>query len=105
MSNPFNAEATLSTAAGEFKYFSLQKLADDGVGEISTLPYSIRILLEACLRNVDGFIVSEDDVRGLANWKAEAAERAELPFKPGRVCCKTSPAYRPSSISRLCVKR
>jgi len=85
MSNPFNAEATLSTAAGEFKYFSLQKLADDGVGEISTLPYSIRILLEACLRNVDGFIVSEDDVRGLANWKAEAAERAELPFKPGRV--------------------
>jgi aconitate hydratase len=85
MSNPFNAEATLSTAAGEFKYFSLQKLADDGVGDIATLPYSIRILLEACLRNVDGFVVSEDDVRGLANWQAQAAERAELPFKPGRV--------------------
>jgi aconitate hydratase len=85
MSNPFNADATLSTAAGEFKYYSLQKLADDGVGDIATLPYSIRILLEACLRNVDGFIVSEDDVRGLANWQAQASERVELPFKPGRV--------------------
>jgi aconitate hydratase len=83
--NPFQAEATLSTAAGEFKYYSLQKLIDDGVGDIPTLPYSIRVLLESCLRNVDGFIVSDDDVRNLANWQADAAERAELPFKPGRV--------------------
>lgn len=83
--NPFGAEATLSTAAGDVRYFSLKKLADDGVGHISTLPYSIRVLLEACLRNVDGFVVNADDVNNLANWKAEAPAQVEVPFKPGRV--------------------
>ncbi|HUG19795.1 MAG TPA: aconitate hydratase AcnA [Planctomycetaceae bacterium] len=84
-SNPFDAEATLSTSGGEYKYFSLQKLIDDGIGDIPTLPYSIRVLLESCLRNVDGFVVSEQNVTNLANWQAQADERPELPFKPGRV--------------------
>ena len=83
--NPFGAEATLSTAAGDVKYFSLRKLADDGIGDINTLPYSIRVLLEACLRNVDGFIVNPDDVSNLANWNASAPAQVEVPFKPGRV--------------------
>ncbi len=83
--NPFGAEATLSTSAGDVKYFSLRKLADDGIGDISTLPFSIRVLLEACLRNVDGFIVNPDDVNNLANWNATAPAQVEVPFKPGRV--------------------
>ena len=84
-SNPFGAEARLSTSAGDVKYFRLQKLADDGIGDINTLPYSIRVLLEACLRNVDGFIVSDEDVANLANWNAETPAQVEVPFKPGRV--------------------
>ncbi|MGB4741431.1 MAG: aconitate hydratase AcnA [Fuerstiella sp.] len=83
--NPFGAEAILSTSAGDVKYFSLRKLADDGIGEINTLPFSIRVLLEACLRNVDGFIVNPDDVNNLANWNATAPAQVEVPFKPGRV--------------------
>ncbi|MCA9064364.1 MAG: aconitate hydratase AcnA [Planctomycetaceae bacterium] len=84
-SNPFGAEASLSSAAGTVQYFRLRKLIDDGIGDIETLPYSIRVLLEACLRNVDGFIVSADDVTNLANWNAEAPAQVEVPFKPGRV--------------------
>lgn len=83
--NPFGAEDTLSLAAGDVKYFRLRKLIDDGIGDIDTLPYSIRVLLEACLRNVDGFIVNPDDVTNLANWNAEAPAQVEVPFKPGRV--------------------
>ncbi|MCP4172152.1 MAG: aconitate hydratase AcnA [Fuerstiella sp.] len=83
--NTFGAEATLSTSAGDVKYFRLRKLADDGIGNIDALPYSIRVLLEACLRNVDGFVVNSDDVTNLANWNAAAPAQVEVPFKPGRV--------------------
>ncbi|MEO2017813.1 MAG: aconitate hydratase AcnA [Fuerstiella sp.] len=83
--NPFGAEATLSTAAGDVKYFRLRKLTEDGIGDIDTLPFSIRVLLEACLRNVDGFVVNSDDVTNLATWDAAAPAQVEVPFKPGRV--------------------
>ena len=83
--NTFGAEATLSTSAGDVKYFRLRKLADDGIGNIDALPFSIRVLLEACLRNVDGFVVNSDDVTNLANWNAAAPAQVEVPFKPGRV--------------------
>ena len=83
--NPFNASATLSTSSGDVTYYRLRQLADDGLGDIDTLPYSIRILLEACLRNVDGFIVTEEDVTALSGWSADVVDPAEIPFKPGRV--------------------
>lgn len=84
-SHPFGAEASLATSAGDVRYYRLQQLADDGIGDIDTLPYSIRVLLESCLRNVDGFVVSSEDVTNLANWDAVAPAQVEVPFKPGRV--------------------
>ena len=84
-SDPFGAASKLETSSGEFTYYSLPKLEEQGLGEISRLPYSIRVLLEACLRNVDDFVVTADDVRQLAAWKPDATTAAELPFKPGRV--------------------
>ncbi len=83
--NPFGAEAKLNTNSGEYTIFRLRQLIDDGIGDVETLPYSIRVLLEACLRNVDGFVVGEEDVKNLANWNAAAPKQVELPFKPGRV--------------------
>jgi aconitase A len=83
--NSFGAEAVLSTSAGQVRYFRLRKLVEDGIGHIETLPYSIRVLLEACLRNVDNFIVTADDVVNLANWNAAKPVEVEVPFKPGRV--------------------
>ncbi len=83
--NPFAAEAILSTAGGKYTIHRLQKLADDGLGDIATLPYSIRVLLESCLRNCDNYIVSEDDVKNLTAWDARHVKEEEIAFKPGRV--------------------
>ena len=84
-SNAFGARSTLATSGGDIAYYSLPTLADTGLGDIDRLPYSIRVLLEALLRNVDGFVVNEDDVANLAKWEAKNVNRVELPFKPGRV--------------------
>jgi aconitate hydratase len=81
----FGAAAKLKTRGGEVTIYRLQKLIDDGIGHIEKLPYSIRVLLEACLRHVDGFIVNESDVTNLANWNPTAPLQVEVPFKPGRV--------------------
>ena len=83
--DPFNTRSQLSTANGEFDYFSLPKLAEALGTSLTNLPYSIRVLLEACLRNVDDFIVTEQDVRQLAQWSPQQSEPQEIPFKPGRV--------------------
>ena len=84
-SNAFGARSTLATSGGDIAYYSLPKLADAGLGNIDRLPYSIRVLLEALLRNVDGFVVNEEDVANLAKWEAKKVNQVELPFKPGRV--------------------
>ncbi len=62
----FNARETLQTAHGEFAYYRLSKLEESGLGQISRLPFSVQVLLEAMLRNVDGYAVTEADVRNLA---------------------------------------
>ncbi len=83
--NSFGVETTLNSKAGDFTIYSLPKLTAAGIGHIDRLPYSIRVLLEACLRNVDGFIVNKEDVTNLASWNAAAPKQVEVPFKPGRV--------------------
>ena len=83
--NPFNSRKTLSTSAGEYTWYDLGALVEQGIGHVDRLPYSLRVLLEAMLRNVDGFIVTQDDVAGLANWNATDVNRIEMPFMPGRV--------------------
>ncbi len=64
--------------------YSLQKLEDLGYGEVSKLPFTIKVLLEAVLREFDGYIVTEDDVKTLADYNAEDPQ-GEIPFKPSRV--------------------
>lgn len=83
--NRFGAEGKLKTNGGELTIFRLRKLQDDKVGPIESLPYSIRVLLEACLRKLDNFIVFESHVTDLANWSAKAPMQVEVPFMPGRV--------------------
>ena len=83
--NPFGAESTLSSQAGDVKLFRLNRLTELGVGHLDKLPFSIKVLLESALRNVDGFVVNESDVTGLAAWNAEKVNAVELPFSPARV--------------------
>jgi aconitate hydratase len=83
--DPLGARDTFETGAGSAGIYRLSKLDKLGYGNISNLPYSIRILLESVLRNCDGFAVSEADVKALAGWKAASPEKLEIPFKPARV--------------------
>ena len=64
-------------------YHALDSLDESGL-DTSSLPYSIRVLLEGALRNCDGFLITEKDVRNIADWKANG-ERGEIPFRPSRV--------------------
>ena len=81
----FGARDTFQLGGRSIGIFRLSKLQDDGLGQIDKLPYSIRILLESVLRNCDGYVVVEEDVKNLASWNAEAPAKVEIPFKPARV--------------------
>jgi aconitate hydratase len=83
--NPFGARDTFSTGTGQAGLYRLSRLEQQGLGSISQLPFSIRVLLEAVLRNCDGFAVTEQDVRNLASWEASSPALQEIPFKPARV--------------------
>ncbi|HLA42253.1 MAG TPA: aconitase family protein, partial [Aggregatilineales bacterium] len=82
----FGAFDTLPYGDGkQIGYFRLNKLSEAGIADISRLPFSIKILLESVLRTVDGFFVSENDVKNLANWNAAAPAQDEVPYNPARV--------------------
>jgi len=83
--NPFGSESTLTGKAASYKYYRLSALAEQGIGNLDRLPFSIKVLLESCLRNLDNFEVHEDDVVKLAGWSAKNVDKRELPFKPARV--------------------
>jgi aconitate hydratase len=67
------------------KFFSLPALEKQGIGPISKLPISIRIVLESVLRNCDEKKVNPKDVETLANWNAKAPAPVEIPFVVARV--------------------
>ncbi|MGK0176400.1 MAG: aconitate hydratase [Lentimonas sp.] len=82
MDDPFNVIRELNGS----KYYSLPALEKEaGLGDISRLPVSIRIVLESVLRNCDGKKVFEDDVRALASWSAKEKSNKEIPFVVARV--------------------
>ena len=81
--NPFNAKATLKTKGGDYEVYRLDRLAQ--YCKLDKLPYSIKVLLESVLRNLDGETIVEDDVIRLAGYDAVNVGNAELPFKPARV--------------------
>jgi aconitate hydratase len=78
-------QSTTTQSGQKVTYYSLPALEAAGVGPISKLPVSIRIVLEAVLRNFDGKRVSEHDVRTLANWNAKAPVAEEIPFIVARI--------------------
>ena len=67
------------------KFYSLSVLEKAGIGPISKLPVSIRLVLESVLRNCDGKKVTGQNVRELANWKPKETRTAEIPFVVARI--------------------
>lgn len=86
MTDPFQTLKNFDAGQGRRGlFYSLPALEKRGVGKISRLPISIRIVLESLLRNCDGRKVSEDDVKTLANWNAKSPAPAEIPFVVARI--------------------
>jgi len=83
--NLFNTHRTLESDGFACTYYSLPALEEAGIGSTTTLPVSLRILLESLLRNYDGHQITEDDIVNLANWDAHSPKALEIPFKPARV--------------------
>jgi aconitate hydratase len=86
MSDAFHTRQEFNLGNGKKgTLFSLPALEKQGVGPVSRLPISIRIVLESVLRNCDGKRVREEDVKTLANWNAKAPAPVEIPFVVARV--------------------
>ncbi len=84
-SDPFHARMTVEREGKPLTYYSLRALEGQGLGEVSRLPVSIKILLEAVLRQYDDYQIRQDDIRNLAGYNPKSPERKEIPFKPSRV--------------------
>ena len=84
-STSFDAKRSFETADGPVSYYSLSTLEDAGLVDISKTPYSIRVLLENALRKADGGPATDDHVKLVASWRADAKPVSEFPYMPGRV--------------------
>jgi aconitate hydratase len=83
---PFDSLQTFDSGSGSSsKFYSLPQLEKSGIGPISRLPISIRIVLESVLRNCDGQRITEANVRALAGWQPNGKRVEEVPFVVARV--------------------
>src|SRR5213592_655927 len=86
MNNEFKTLRKFNAGKGrEAFFYSLPVLEERGIGKISRLPISIRIVLESVLRNCDGQKVQRKDVEALANWNAKSPANEEIPFVVARI--------------------
>src|SRR6266567_3008162 len=84
--NLFNSLQSFSPTHGKTaQFYSLPQLEQQGIGPVSRLPVSIRIVLESVLLNFDGPKITESDVRALANWKPNGERTEEIAFVVARV--------------------
>ena len=87
MNNPFQTLREFNSPGAGKKgfYYSVPALEQAGIGRVSKMPVCLRVVLESVLRNCDGTLVTENDVRALANWNAAAPADTEIPFTVARV--------------------
>ena len=81
----FGARSVLETGSGRVVYYRLDKLTEDGIADISRLPVSIKVLIEAVLRNVNDRNITREDVINIARYDPNAPANNGIPFKPARV--------------------
>lgn len=81
----FNARSSFDVNGKTYHYYSLQALEKANVGNVSRLPYSIKVLLESVLRQVDGRVITKEHVENLAKWGTDEQKDVDVPFKPSRV--------------------
>ena len=98
----------INTKDGIASIYNLKKLKDLGFGDIDKLPYSLRILLENIIRNLDGEVVTEENFIALSTWVPNQKEKKEIPYIPSRVLLQDFtgvPAVVDLAALRSAVKR
>ena len=81
----FNSKRTLTVGGNEYVYFSIDAAEHEGLGNISRLPVSLKILFENLLRFEDALTVTTDDIRALGNWVENPPNAQEIAYRPARV--------------------
>ena len=98
----------INTKEGTASIYNLKKLKDLGFGNIDKLPYSLRILLENIIRNLDGEVITEENFLALSTWVPNQKEKKEIPYIPSRVLLQDFtgvPAVVDLAALRSAVKR
>jgi len=81
----FKCRKTLNVGSKPYTYFSLKDAEANGLEGISSLPYTLKVLLENLLRHEDGRSVTKADIQAIADWLKEGKSSAEIAFRPARV--------------------
>ncbi|MBM4763437.1 aconitate hydratase AcnA [Bacillus sp. B15-48] len=81
----FKARSSFESNGKRYNYYRLAALEEAGVGNVSKLPYSIKVLLESVLRQQDGRVITKEHVENLAKWGTSEVKEVDVPFKPSRV--------------------
>ncbi|MBP0725915.1 aconitate hydratase AcnA [Bacillus sp. RG28] len=83
--NAFQSRSTFTLNGKSYNYYRLKAIEEAGVANVSKLPYSIKVLLESVLRQVDGRVIKEEHVENLAKWGTNELKDVDVPFKPSRI--------------------
>ncbi|MDQ1002408.1 aconitate hydratase [Neobacillus niacini] len=81
----FNARTSFEVNGKRYHYYRLSALEEAGLGNVTKLPYSVKVLLESVLRQYDGRVIAKEHVENLAKWGTNELKEVDVPFKPSRV--------------------
>lgn len=81
----FSSSRVLEVGGKNYRYYDLQALEQQELGRVSKLPFSIKVLLEAAVRQFDGRAITEEHVKQIANWSEGRDVNKEIPFIPARI--------------------
>jgi aconitate hydratase len=81
----FKSRKSFEIDGKRYHYYHLGALEEAGIGKVSNLPYSIKVLLESVLRQYDGRVITREHVENLAKWGTSEVKEVDVPFKPSRV--------------------
>ncbi|MGO0062338.1 aconitate hydratase AcnA [Brevibacillus fluminis] len=104
----YNVKSSLQAGGKEYAYYRLQGIEEQGIGEVSKLPFSIKVLLEAAVRQFDDRAITKEHVQSLANWTKGRDANQEVPLMPARIVLQDFtgvPAVVDLAAMRIAMKR
>ncbi|MGE5702640.1 MAG: aconitate hydratase AcnA [Clostridia bacterium] len=104
----YNVKSSLQAGGKSYAYYRLQGIEEQGLGEVSKLPFSIKVLLEAAVRQFDDRAITKEHVHSLANWTKGRDANQEVPLMPARIVLQDFtgvPAVVDLAAMRIAMKR